>query len=150
MCARTENAVMKKIKKNQEGFTLVEIIVVLVILTILAAITIPAMTGFIDEADDKANVAEARTGYVAAQAFITEQCALKKYKSAKSTTSALISGKAIADCPDRMKNYMKGSASDGAAVGAVTVDANGKITSFQYKVNGQTITITPGSDTKVE
>ena len=39
--------------RARKGFTLVEVIVVLVILAILAAIMIPAMTGWIDKANEK-------------------------------------------------------------------------------------------------
>ena len=62
----------KKMKKNRKGFTLVEIIVVLVILAILAAFTIPAMLGFVNDAKMKAEIANAREVYVAAQSAATE------------------------------------------------------------------------------
>lgn len=62
----------KKMKKNRKGFTLVEIIVVLVILAILAAFTIPAMLGFVNDAQKKAEIASARECYVAVQAATTE------------------------------------------------------------------------------
>lgn len=66
---------MKKIKDfkiDKNGFTLVEIIVVLVILAVLAAFTIPAMLGFMEDAKAKAYIAEAREVYVAAQSTATE------------------------------------------------------------------------------
>lgn len=57
----------------QSGFTLVELIVVLVIMTILAAITVPALTGWIDKAKDKQAMIHARTVYLAAQTVTAEQ-----------------------------------------------------------------------------
>lgn len=66
---------MNRIKKSiwrKQGFTLVEIIVVLVVLAILAAFTIPTMLGFVEDAKAKAYIAEAREVYVAAQATATE------------------------------------------------------------------------------
>lgn len=59
-------------KKNEDGFTLVEILVVLVILAILAAVSIPTMRGFIDDAKRKTYLVEARSVYVACQAAATE------------------------------------------------------------------------------
>lgn len=66
---------MKKRIKLKKGFTLVEIIVVLVILAILAAFTIPTMLGFVNDAKAKAYIAEAREVYVAAQSVATEYIA---------------------------------------------------------------------------
>lgn len=62
-------------KDNVKGFTLVEIIVVLLILAILAAIAIPSMLGYVNEARNSEYIAEARTGYVAAQTVATQQAA---------------------------------------------------------------------------
>lgn len=59
-------------KKNNKGFTLVELIVVLVILAILAAILVPALLGYIDKARSSQYLEEAHSIYTAAQAYETE------------------------------------------------------------------------------
>ena len=64
-------------KNGKKGFTLVEIIVVLVILAILAAILIPTLTGYIDKANKKAVVAEARSALMAAQTIASEKYGAK-------------------------------------------------------------------------
>lgn len=63
------------IKHNNHGFTLVEMIVVMVILTVLAAILIPGLLGWIDEAKGKQYVLSARSVYMSAQAIESEKYA---------------------------------------------------------------------------
>ena len=75
---RRMNANRKNGKKALKGFTLVEIIVVLVILAILAAAMIPALTGYIDKANDRTLVAEARSILTAAQTLTSEAYGLNK------------------------------------------------------------------------
>lgn len=59
-------------KNKKKGFTLVELIVVLAILAILAAMLVPALTGYIDKANEKKILATARQYYVAAQTVASE------------------------------------------------------------------------------
>ena len=55
-------------KMNDKGFTLVELIVVLVILAILAAILVPALLGYIDRARNQQYVLNAKSWLTATQA----------------------------------------------------------------------------------
>ena len=64
---------IRKSLKDKAGFTLVELIVVLVILAILAAMLVPALTGYIDKANKEKITAECRQVVMAAQ---TETSAL--------------------------------------------------------------------------
>lgn len=47
------NCDWKKLTENEEGFTLVELIVVLVILALLSAVLVPSLLGFIDKSKEK-------------------------------------------------------------------------------------------------
>lgn len=59
-------------QRDKKGFTLVEVIVVLVILAILAAILIPSMVGWINKAQEKSAVVEGRSMLLAAQTIASE------------------------------------------------------------------------------
>ena len=64
---------MNRLRKNKrKGFTLVEIIVVLVIIAVLMAALTPVMIGWIREARDTAMLANARTGLTAAQSLVAD------------------------------------------------------------------------------
>jgi len=66
---------MKKMKNDNKGFTLVELIVVLVILAILAAILVPALLGYIDDAKNKQIEIHGKAVYTAAQSVASKNYA---------------------------------------------------------------------------
>lgn len=64
--------------KKNKGFTLVELIVVLVILAILAAILVPALLGYIDRAKESQDMLKAKNMLQATQAVLTDYYAKDK------------------------------------------------------------------------
>lgn len=62
---------MKKTLKNQKGLTLIELLAVIVILGIIAAIAVPSIGGIINKTKDDAKVAEGVQIISAAKLYIT-------------------------------------------------------------------------------
>lgn len=93
-----------KIFKNRRGFTLVELIVVLVILAILASLLIPALTGYIDKAKRDQVVSETRMLHEAVQTVAGEAYASNEWQSDKNIsplmTIASKSGKKVTNFED--------------------------------------------------
>ncbi len=66
-------------KKKQKGFTLVELIVVLVILSILAALLVPSLTGYIEKTHKTKVLAETRMVHTAVQTTVSEYYGTDKW-----------------------------------------------------------------------
>lgn len=118
---------IKKLKENKKGFTLVELIVVLVIIAILAAMLIPALTGYIDKAKEKDIIAETRSAVMATQTLVDEDYA-------EADTVKIGTGNVTVDKIKALAEI------DGDINETDVVITNGKVTKLVYKKSKKTCT----------
>jgi type IV pilus assembly protein PilA len=114
-------------KNGNKGFTLIEVIVVLVILAILMAIAIPALTGYIDKANGRAVIGEARNVAVALQTVGTD-----RYANGEPITSNDAWSEVEADVV-----HLLGAAPNGEVKNVVY--ENSVLKSFNYTNDGITV-----------
>lgn len=114
----------QKGRSGKGGFTLVELIVVLVILGILVALLVPALTGYIDKAKEKSVLAEAKNVVTAAQTTASEL-----YASGTLTNSTL----SKAETKEKILALVP---ADGEITGIMCNIKTGKITMLVYKTAG--------------
>ncbi len=123
---------MKKFAKDQKGFTLVELIVVLVILAILTAMLVPALLGYIDRAREGKYNEEIHSIYTAAQAVADEQYAKGQNAPKLADDDAIASINKLVE-PTKVETFT-------ATFGEATDDAkhgNWTIKSFTAKFRSQ-------------
>jgi len=148
---------LKQILNNRKGFTLMEIIVVLIIIAVLAAALIPSFVGFIRDSRSATVLNEARMGMNAAQVLLTE------YRGAEGTGDNPFDGatfSATTTGPDaRFWELLDGDVQPAGEYSDITVTDN-RVTGLVYTTgdgntgngsrNGWEITIADGIATVTE
>lgn len=121
--------------KQRKGFSLIEIVVVLAIVAILAAISYPSINRFLDKSKDDAYIAEAKKVYRSASFYAAKLIARSEYASLsdtefadkiKAASDALITDSGISDDYADDTNKKK-------VILKITVNSDKKITEMWYR-----------------
>lgn len=132
-------------RENSDGFTLIEVLAVLVIIAILAAVAIPTMSGFIEDARKKSYTSQARNVYVAAQAAAMELEA----EGADVSTTGTYSRNDGSAYIEKVEALLGGDVGDGSDY-SITLEEN-RVERVEYTPeNGKKITIDGGKGVTYE
>lgn len=133
-----EMKLLQNLKKDKKGFTLIEMIVVIVIIGILLAILVPGMFKYIDKAKDKQIEIDARSAYLEIETAIGEIYKNRDVSladvNAFFTTNSTLAGPSKLIIKDHEVEF---TIPDNGIVEEVNIDTNtGAILKMKYTWNG--------------
>ena len=145
--------ISKLLKKNEKGFTLMEMLIVVAIIAVLVAIAIPTFNASLNKARIATDEANIRAGYASTLAtvltndFDVEQAADTEVTYYLLADGNVVAATAAGAAPEGAELYAcKATNDDGGSVGGVAVAAwdKGDNVKYTYAYNDNTITIEVG------
>jgi len=118
---------MKTTRRSSKGFTLVEIMIVVVIIGLLAAMAIPAFKKVRENSIGKAMENDARQVASAAQQYFLENSAVTTITFSVTSTTGAVTGPLV----EYVKNISKGT----VATGPLTIDTNFTMSNPQFSAS---------------
>lgn len=138
---------LQNLKKDKKGFTLVEMIVVIVIIGILLAILVPGMFKYIDKAKDKQILVNARTAQLNLETAVRELYG-KNQVSIGDIKTVIIAEDYVYDGTNAKITITKGDKNVEVTIlpiptegtlKAISMEDDGKITGFKYYESGKMV-----------
>ena len=134
--------ISKLLKKNEKGFTLMEMLIVVAIIAVLVAIAIPTFTSSLNKAKAATDAANIRAGYASVMMTVMDADLKGTPVSAETTYYLKADGTLASDKTDAYQ--CKGNSTDGSfdVAGSKVTWTTGQVVKYVYKPTPGTVTIT--------